>query len=100
MLQFGRILSVAFLISLPLSNQAFGAEIPLVINELMAANSSSIRDPQGQYDDWIEIHNYGVDAIDIGGMYLTDDLPRPAKWRITGDGRDGTIVPAGGYLLV
>jgi hypothetical protein len=29
----------------------------LVINEFMAANTSNARDPQGQYDDWIEIYN-------------------------------------------
>ncbi|RPJ27294.1 MAG: hypothetical protein EHM35_14305, partial [Planctomycetaceae bacterium] len=30
---------------------------PLFINEVMAANSSIATDPQGQYDDWIEIYN-------------------------------------------
>ena len=35
-----------------ISNQS---GIPLVINELMASNSNSQADPQGQYDDWIEI---------------------------------------------
>ena len=33
-----------------ISNQS---GIPLVINELMASNSNSQADPQGQYDDWI-----------------------------------------------
>ncbi len=42
------------------------AGIPLAINELMASNSTVIQDPQDQYDDWIEIHNYGLDAIDTG----------------------------------
>ena len=27
----------------------------LVINEFMASNSSYIQDPQGQYDDWLEL---------------------------------------------
>ncbi|MBN2180338.1 MAG: hypothetical protein JW715_00380, partial [Sedimentisphaerales bacterium] len=46
----------------------------LVINELMASNKSAAQDEQGQYDDWIEIYNYGTNAIYMGGMYLTDDL--------------------------
>ncbi len=70
--------------------------IPLVINELMASNSTCIQDPQGQYDDWIEIHNFGNQSIDLGGMYLTDDLSVPAKWQIPADNR----IRAGGYLLI
>ncbi len=62
----------------------------------MASNNNSIKDPQGQYDDWIEIYNYGSDAIDIGGMHLTDNLSIPTKWRI----RINTTIPAGGYLLI
>ncbi|MFZ2147039.1 MAG: CotH kinase family protein, partial [Sedimentisphaerales bacterium] len=82
--------------------------VPLVINEFMASNSSCIQDPQGQYDDWVEIYNYGTDAIDIAGMYLTDNLSVPTKWRIP-DGNPaamdlaipaGTIIPAGGFLLI
>jgi hypothetical protein len=56
--------------------------IPLTINEFMASNSKSVQDPQGDYDDWVEIHNFGVDSIDIGGMYLTDNMSVPTKWRI------------------
>jgi len=79
-----------------LAEQWYEAGTPLAINELMASNSSCIRDPQGQYDDWIEIHNYGPEAVDIGGMYLTDDLAVPTKWRIPANSR----LPGGGYLLV
>ncbi|MBC8472906.1 MAG: lamin tail domain-containing protein [Planctomycetes bacterium] len=78
----------------------YSAEVPLVINEFMASNSSEIRDPQGQYEDWIEIYNYGNDAIDIGGLYLTDNLSAPTKWRIP-DGKPATItISARGYLLI
>ncbi|MCK4787332.1 MAG: lamin tail domain-containing protein, partial [Desulfobacteraceae bacterium] len=76
------------------------AETSLVINEFMASNNSCIEDPQGQYDDWIEIYNYGADAIDIGGMYLTDNLSAPTKWRIPDSNPAATIVLAGGYLLI
>ena len=83
-----------------LTGSANAAEIPLVINELMASNNTSIQDPQGQYDDWIEIYNYGIDAIDIGGMYLTDNLSIPTKWRIPANNPASTTIPAGGYLLI
>ena len=74
--------------------------IPLAINEFMASNSDSIQDPQEQYEDWIEIHNYGPDAINIGGMYLTDDLSIPNKWRVPAHNTAATTIPAGGYLLI
>ena len=83
-----------------LIGSANAAETTLVINELMASNNTTIQDPQGQYDDWIEIHNYGDDAIDIGGMYLTDDLSAPTKWRIPANNPAATTIPAGGYLLI
>ena len=76
------------------------ADTNVVINELMADNDNCIQDPQGQYDDWIEIHNYGAGAIDIGSMYLTDDLSVRNKWRIPGNDPDLTTIPAGGFLLV
>ncbi|HUT46262.1 MAG TPA: hypothetical protein VMX36_08235 [Sedimentisphaerales bacterium] len=48
-------------------------DLPLVINEFMASNSSSHRDPRGQYDDRIEIYNGGDYQIDLGGMYVGKD---------------------------
>ncbi|MFB0551795.1 MAG: lamin tail domain-containing protein, partial [Phycisphaerae bacterium] len=74
--------------------------VPLVINELLASNSSCNTDPQGQYDDWIELYNYGTDAIDAGGMYLTDNLLVPTKWQIHVGNPAETIIPAGSYLLI
>jgi len=72
------------------------ADNTLVINELMASNNRCTQDPQGQYDDWIEIYNYGPSATDIGGMYLTDDLNAPSKWQIPAQ----TVIQAGGYLII
>ncbi|MHC4440359.1 MAG: CotH kinase family protein, partial [Planctomycetota bacterium] len=91
------ILSVSVVCFAEQGDQAY---IPLAINELMVSNSNVIRDPQGQYDDWIEIHNYGLEAIDIGGMYLTDNLSDATKWRISADNSAITTIPAGGYLLI
>lgn len=56
-------------------------EITLVINELMASNGNTLEDPdeQGEYPDWIEIYNYGNEAVTLAGMYLQDDNN---LWRI------------------
>ena len=71
------------------------AAATVVINELMASNST-IRDPQGDDDDWIELMNTGTTAIDLGGMYLSDDRANPKKWQFPA----GTTIAAGGYLLI
>ena len=72
------------------------AQSPMVINELLASNGQGARDPQGQTDDWIELHNTAEVPVDIGGMYLTDDPANPVRWRIPA----GTSVAAGGYVLI
>ncbi|MBW7992486.1 MAG: hypothetical protein FVQ84_21065 [Planctomycetes bacterium] len=101
MLRFIRILVYSLILAMALPGSV-EAESPLslVINEFMASNDSSARDPQGQYDDWIEIHNYGADAINIGGFCLTDNLAVPAKWRIPFGNPAVTTVPSEGYLLI
>ena len=74
--------------------------IPLVINEFMASNSKTKADPQGQYDDWIEIYNAGSFPIDTGGMHLTDNLDNPTKWQIPAGNPTLTTILAGHYLLI
>jgi hypothetical protein len=54
----------------------------LFINEFMADNDTTIADANGEYDDWIEIYNAGSTAINLSGMYLTDDASDPTKWMI------------------
>ena len=71
-------------------------DMPLVINEFMASNAGTLKDPQSQWDDWIELHNPSDRSFDAGGLYLTDDLSTPTKWRIPA----ATIIPARGYLLI
>jgi hypothetical protein len=71
--------------------------LPLVINEVLARNLTiEPADPQGQYDDWIELYNYGDEPIDIGGMYLTDDSDMPTMWQIPAN----TTIDGYGYLII
>jgi len=95
-----RILSLVFLAIGIFAPALTRADISLVINEFMASNSSDggIADPQGDYDDWIEIYNFGNTPIDIGGMYLTDDLNEPTKWQVPDN--SSITVMAHDYLLV
>jgi len=78
----------------------YGSTIALVINEFMASNDSFIQDPCGNYDDWIEIYNYGEANINIGGMYVTDDVCNLTKWQVPGGNPSKTTIAANGYLLI
>jgi hypothetical protein len=69
---------------------------PVVIHELMAANTKTLADPQGDFDDWIELHNVSAEEVDLTGRYLTDEPTNPRKWAFPA----GTTIPAGGYLIV
>lgn len=68
----------------------------VIINEVMASNTRTIADPQGDYEDWIELHNLANQPVDLTGIYLTDDENNPTKWPFPA----GTTIPANGYLVV
>ena len=67
----------------------------LVINEFMADNETTITDPQGEYEDWVEIWNGGMEAVNLGGLFLTDDLNIPDKWTFP-----DTVVQAESFILI
>jgi len=69
---------------------------PLLINEFLAANSAVNHDEYGEYDDWVELVNPGDAAVSLAGLSLSDDLAEPRKWAFPA----GTVIPAGGYLLI
>ena len=72
----------------------------LVINELMATNATTYQNPQqqGAYPDWFEIYNPNSFAVDMAGMYVTDNLSNFTTFRIPG-GSPATIIPAYGYKV-
>ena len=72
----------------------------LYINEFMTSNDSSFADENGEYDDWIEIYNADTAAVNIGGMYITDDLTDPKAWQIPDTDPNVTTIPAGGFLVL
>ena len=88
------------LVLLCLGAAAAQADDSLYLNEFMASNGSVLADGAGQYDDWIELYNAGPVALDVGGMFLTDDSDEPAQWQIPTDRPDLTTIPAAGYLLI
>lgn len=71
----------------------------LFINELMSSNSSTITDPNGEFDDWIEIYNPNDVDVDLAGWFITDDLANLTKYQFDPEGNDA-VVPANGWLII
>ncbi len=81
------------------TNDPVAPVVNVVINEVMAQNTRTLADPaDGDWDDWIELHNTGSQSVDLASYYLTDNLTNSvsAMFRIPG----GYPIPAGGFLLV
>src|SRR5687767_6948895 len=65
------------------------------ISEFLASNSNSIRDEDGEHEDWIEVFNSGPSAVNLLGWYLTDDPTQLRRWAFPSKTLD-----AGAYLVV
>lgn len=72
----------------------------LYINEILALNSQTHADENNEFDDWIELYNASENAIDISGLYLTDDLNQPEMWQIPASAPDLTTIQPGQFLLL
>lgn len=67
----------------------------VVINEVMAANNSILKDNFGDYPDWIELYNAGPVPIDLAGWGVTDDTSRQFKWTLP-----PVTLPADSFLIL
>ena len=67
----------------------------LVINEIMASNTKTIQDQDGEYDDWIELYNNSDATINLENYKLSDKLDALDKWTFP----SATIAP-NSYLII
>ena len=66
-----------------------------LITEFMADNASSLADEDGDFSDWIEIHNPDDSSVNLNGWFLTDNEAELSKWALP----SVTLEP-GGFLVV
>jgi hypothetical protein len=71
----------------------------VLINELMAKNSNGFTDEQGEYEDWIELYNQGIDPVDLAGLLLSDTLPARKAWKIPSGYPELTTILPNGYKV-
>ncbi len=83
------------------------SEYQLLINEFMASNDAAVSDAEDNgsgdgspYDDWFEIYNAGPDAVDIGGMYVTDNTDDLTMHQIPEGHAVQTTIQPGGFLVI
>lgn len=70
--------------------------LPLCINEFMPDNQSVLIADDGSTPDWIELHNWSDEHIDLSGWRLADDADEiDGSWML-----GSVVVPAGGYTLI
>lgn len=69
---------------------------PVRINEAMASNGTVLATSNGNFEDWIELYNYGKSPVNIGGWGLSDRHGDPFKWTFP----DGTILNPGQHMIV
>jgi len=67
----------------------------ITINELMSSNSSIIADEDGDYEDWIEIYNFGTTTVGLDDFGLSDKAGQPFKWVFP-----DIVIQPGEYLIV
>jgi hypothetical protein len=72
-------------------------QIRVQINEIMADNTRTLEDPDEpqEYPDWIELYNGSSVAVNLGGMYLSDDPANAQGYRIP----DDVTIGANSYLV-
>jgi hypothetical protein len=68
----------------------------VVINELMAANQTTMADQDGEFDDWAEFYNNSNSTVNLSGWYLSDDPQLLTKWQFPA----GVFLNPGEYLTV
>lgn len=88
-----QLLFLSLLIFLTIVPDGYGQNIK--INEVMSSNSTTIKDIDEEFSDWIELYNGASSSINLEGYYLSDSRNNLTKWRIP-----SATVEANGFLLI
>ena len=67
----------------------------LEISEAMSGNTLYFPDENGEYHDYVEIHNVSSEDVNLAGWYLSDASDKLKRWSFP-----EVALPAGGYLVV
>ena len=65
------------------------------LTEFLALNDATLADEDGDFSDWIELHNASSAPVSLAGWTLTDDESEPLQWAFPDQ-----VIAAGEYLIV
>lgn len=68
----------------------------IVIMEYMSSNIYYYPDEEGDFNDWVELYNFGNEAIDLSNLYLSDKAKNLMKWQFPG----GSAILPGQRLVI
>jgi hypothetical protein len=80
------------------SSPPVSGEAPVVINEVMVENRSTLPDEKGRFLPWVELYNPTDQPVDLCNVPFSGDPADSARWRIPC--RAETVVPAKGFLVI
>ena len=89
------IYKIIYLLLLFLLNNIFAYTQNLVINEVAPLNVSIIKDEDGDYEDWVELHNKDIGSLNLEGFALSDESSNLFKWIFP-----SFVLEPGEFLLV
>jgi CotH kinase protein/Lamin Tail Domain/Secretion system C-terminal sorting domain len=75
---------------------SYASSTDVVINELLADNLVDATDESSEHEDWIELYNKGLAAVDLSGYHMSDNQLDLTKWEIP----SGTILAPDNYLII
>ncbi|MCO6473705.1 MAG: CotH kinase family protein [Melioribacteraceae bacterium] len=68
----------------------------LFINEFLADNESANTDPQGDYEDWVELYNNEEYPVSLSRKFMTDKPDNLTKWQFP----ENVVIEPGSFLVV
>lgn len=68
-----------------------------VVNEVMASNVDEFISPAYNFDGWVELYNTTDRAVELGGIYVSDDAANLRKWHTP---VNMGVLPANGYAVI
>lgn len=89
-------------IFVPLTDEEIAASQtrPVMVNEISARNDIYANDYYKK-SDWFELYNTTDSAINIAGLYITDNLAKPTKYQVPSDDvRLNTVIPPHGHKVI
>lgn len=68
----------------------------LVVNEIMAQNTETVTDQDGEFEDWIELYNNTDTTLSLDNLFMSDTNTNLIKWQFPA----GVTIAPHDYLMV